>query len=67
VAFDSWSMAMFMVLLSGLNYGGTGIVQRTKAKFACAKLPCQAVILAPHQNIYYYWFDKLKGSLNPRK
>jgi hypothetical protein len=50
-----------------LNYGGTAIVQRTKAKFAFAKLLCQAVILAPHQNIYYYLFDKQKDSLNPRK
>jgi hypothetical protein len=50
-----------------LNYGGTAIVQRTKAKFALAKLPCQAIILAPHQTIYYYWFDKQKDGLNPRK
>jgi hypothetical protein len=50
-----------------LNYGGTVIVQRTRAKFANAKLPCQAVILAPHQNISYYLFDKHKDGLNPRK
>jgi hypothetical protein len=60
-------MAMFMVLLSGLNYGGTVIVQRTRAKFAGAKLPCQAVILAPHQNIYCSFFDNSKVDLIPRK
>jgi hypothetical protein len=48
-----------------LSYGGTDIVQRTTAKFACAKLPCQAIILAPHQYYFYYFFDNQIGRLNP--
>ncbi|MFZ9239480.1 MAG: hypothetical protein ACO23B_12535, partial [Burkholderiaceae bacterium] len=48
-----------------MSYGGTDIVQRTTAKFACAKLPCQAIILAPHQYYFYYFFDNQIGRLNP--
>ncbi|MFM7483970.1 MAG: hypothetical protein ACKO2S_06905, partial [Burkholderiaceae bacterium] len=42
-------------------------MQRTRAKFACAKLHCQAKILALHQYSFYYLFDKYRHVLNPAK